>query len=242
MRRFNPPSPYSILQVLWATVSATAAHAITRRRLPAALLTGAFTSISFLLEERVLSSDLYYRLLDVYYDRGGSAEREADERRRQRLLDEYGFDVEPWPLPTLHRLLRVVAVGQERRLEGGTLLVTTLESYAEGGIVFVRLLADEGPEETDDHDDEESRLEMPEPVLSVRDDRGHLYRVGSIYSSDGGEEEYYWEFRLLEPLDPEAGELTLVVAELEWPGAERGVDHPPVRSGQTGPWEFRVSL
>ncbi len=245
MRRLYLPSPYSILEVTWAVLSSTLAHALTRRRLPAALLTGTFMSALSALEDRILQTPLYNRLSDAYYSLDDRGEREEYERRRQHLLDEYGFHLEPWPLPTLTKFLRVVAIGQEERLEGGTLLVTTLESYAEGCIVFVRLLLDEAPEEAD-AGDEEQGLGMPELVLSASDDRVHRYRVGSVMSSNGGGGgegvEYYWEFRVLEPLDPEARELTLVVAELEWRGIDPSIDHPLIRSGQTGPWTFRVAL
>ncbi len=241
MRRFYLPSLYSILQVVWAVLSSTLAHALTRRRLPAALLTGTFMSALSALEDRILQTPLYNRLSDAYYSLDDRGEREEYERRRQHLLDEYGFDLEPWPLPSLTKFLRVVPIGQEQRLEGGTLLVTTLESYAEGCIVFLRLLLDEAPEEADSGD-EEFTYGMPEPVLSVRDDRGHRYRVGEVMSSEGGEVEYYWEFRVLEPLDPEAQELTMVVAELEWPNVGASLNHPLIGSGQTGPWTFTVPL
>lgn len=192
---FYPPTPYSILQVSWAVLSGSVAHAITRRRLPSALLTGAFVSVLPALEDRILRSDLYEKVLRVYYG-GGPDERKEYERRRQRLLDEYGFDLEPWPLPPLRTLLRVVPVAQEQPLEGGVLLITTLESYAEGCIVFVRLLIDD-VHGASDSEDEESGFSVPEPALSVRDDRGRRYRVGSVFSSGGGEDwGYYWEFRV----------------------------------------------
>ncbi len=244
MRRLYLPSPYSILEVTWAVLSSTLAHALTRRRLPAALLTGAFMSALPAVEDRIRRNPLYDRLIEAYYRLDERGDEEY-ERQRQRLIDEYSFYLEPWPLPPLRTLLRVVAVGQEQRLEGGTLLVTTLESYAEGCIVFVRLLLDEAPEEAD-AGDEEQGLGMPELVLSASDDRVHRYRVGSVMSSNGGGGgegvEYYWEFRVLEPLDPEARELILVVAELEWRGIDPSIDHPLIRSGQTGPWTFRVAL
>ncbi len=242
MRRLYLPSPYSILEVTWAVLSSTLAHALTRRRLPAALLTGAFMSALPAVEDRIRRNPLYDRLIEAYYRLDERGDEEY-ERQRQRLIDEYSFYLEPWPLPPLRTLLRVVAVGQEQRLEGGTLLVTTLESYAEGCIVFVRLLLDEAPEEADSSD-EELPYGMPEPVLSVRDDRGHRYRVGSVMSSGGGGEdvEYYWEFRILEPIHPDARELTMVVTELEWRGIDPSIDHPLIRSGQTGPWTFRVAL
>ncbi len=240
MRRFYLPSLYSILQVVWAVLSSTLAHALTRRRLPAALLTGAFMSALPAVEDRIRRNPLYDRLIEAYYRLDERGDEEY-ERQRQRLIDEYSFYLEPWPLPTLQKLLRVVAIGQEQRLEGGTLLVTTLESYAEGCIVFVRLLLDEAPEEVDSSD-EEFAYGMPEPVLSVRDDRGYGYRVGEVMSSEGGEVEYYWEFRVLEPLDPEAQELTMVVAELEWPNVGASLNHPLIGSGQTGPWTFTVRL
>ncbi len=241
MRRFYPPSPYSILQVAWAVLSSTLAHALTRRRLPAALLTAGFMSVLPILEDRLIRNPLINRLLDAYYRLGDQGEREEYEHRRKRLLDEYGFDLEAYSLQPLKKLLRVVPIGQEQRLEGGTLLVTTLESYAEGCIVFVRLFLDKPAEAADSREDE-SDMPMPELVLSVRDDRGHRYRVSTVMFSSNGEVEYYWEFRVLEPLDAEARELTLIVAELEWHGMRFDIDHPLIGSGQTGPWTFRVPI
>ncbi len=192
-------------------------------------------------EDRLLDNPLYDRLLDAYYRLGDRGERMEDERRRQRLMDEYGFDLEAYSLQPLKKLLRVVPIGQEQRLEGGTLLVTTLEAYAEGAIVFVRLLVDETAEEAYSRD-EDPDMPMPDLVLSVRDDRGRRYRTTQVMASSGGQVEYHWEFRILEALDPEARELTLTVAELEWRGVRPDIDHPLIGSGQTGPWTFRVPI
>lgn len=119
----------------------------------------------------------------------------------------------------------------------------SIDAYAEGSEVRLRLHLDEERESSVIPFRPHDFPPMPELTLIVRDDRDHRYPA-MTGGEGGGGKEWRWDVRVYQPIDPAARELTLEVPEITWrkhePRHGRVVDS--VERIQTGPWTFRVSL
>ncbi len=242
-----PGSPIAIFTGLYAALSSAVAHLVTRRRWTAALLTGFLVSLLPQIESRLQQQPLYHRLM-MYWFRSMSRvytllhprERAEVERHREEMIEQLGIDPETGIPPELVTIERVIPVGQTQRLEDATLMMLSIESYAEGFLIHGRLLLDRAPEEPPFFD---PGLEHSFPRitrLEVRDDRGHWYQAMS--GGGGGGRAFRYEFHAGQPLDAQARELVLEIPEIRWHtfSSARG-EHRDDRV-VTGPWRFTAAL
>ncbi len=163
------------------------------------------------------------------------------ERDREEMIEQLGFDPETGMPPELVTLERVLSVGQTARLEDATLMVLSIESYAEGFIIHSRLLMDHAPEEPA-YFDPRFEPSFPEvPSLDVRDDRGRRYQAMRTGGGGSGRE-FRYEFRSGQPLDSQARELVLKIPEVRWHTVSPVRGEPREDHVLTGPWTFVVAL
>ncbi len=249
MWRFYTGRPISVLGGTWAALATALAHALTRRRLPAALLTGALVAlwpkIEGVLHARLFYQRLtmyYYRLLQPFYRFRYRHEREEAERYREEFMERHGFSPEEAIETEFVTLERVIPVAQSQRIEGGTLMVLSIDSYAEGCEVRLRLLLDqqlEPPVTTFDPRDFPPMPEMPD--LIVHDDLGHRYPV-LPGGGGGGGRGWEWTFHIHRPIDQAARALTLEISEIRWERHEHRRGRSAVERVERGPWTFTVPL
>ena len=234
--------PASVVAGLWMVLASVIASLATRRRLPAALLTGVLGALWPLIEVIVADlplyqhfSERYYQLLSyVYRRRHGRRIEEAEELRRD-VRERYGMDMEGLPVQLL-QLRRVIPIGQMQRIDGGTFMFLALESYLEGFLVHARILLDEVPEAL--YDPEVHGVYV-EPILVITDDRGAHYPVIPA-GWFGDPPDYRHDFQVNQPLHPDARELRLEMPEIHWVKDERY--GPRTERVATGPWTFTVAL
>ncbi len=248
MWRFYSPRRISLLEGVWAALSVAVAHTLTRRLLPMALLTGALVSLWPKLEAALHMQPQFQRLMHLYYRLFESVyrfryrhEREEFEQHREEFIERYGFSLEEDVAVELVTLERVIPVVQTQSIDGGALTVLSIDAYAEGSEVRLRLHLNEERESSVIPFGQDFPP-MPELTLIVRDDRGHRW-IAMPGSGGGGGTSWQWDFRAHQPIDPEARELVLEVPEITWR------KHGPKRARadsveriQAGPWTFRVSL
>ncbi|MDP9378912.1 MAG: hypothetical protein M3Q29_01955 [Chloroflexota bacterium] len=251
MWRFYTGRPISVLGGTWAALATALAHALTRRRLPAALLTGALVALWPKIEG-VLHARLFYQRLTMYYYRllqpfyrflYRRREREEEERYREEFIERYGFPPEEHIEMELLTLERVIPVAQSQRIDGGTLMVLSIDSYTDGCEVRLRLLLDEEPEPPVTPFEPRDFPPVPElRELIVHDDLGHRYPVLPS-RGEGGGRGWEWTFHIHRPIDPVAHALTLEIPEIRWMRHEPGRGRADsVERVQRGPWMFRVAL
>jgi hypothetical protein len=242
-----PGGPFSVLAGVWAALSSGVAHLVTKRRLPAALLTGLLVSqwprIEMLLRQRPLYGRvmrLQMRVLSALYSFRARRDAAEEERHRREAIERLGFDPEIGP-PRPATLRQVIPVGQTVRLEGATLTALSVESYEEGFVAHFRLLSDEEPARPDPFDMDFLHVFVRVHGLEVRDDRGHRYPVLEGGGGGGGSE-WRFEYRSAWPIDPEAHELVLELAEVRWERLGRRLGEPQLERVEAGPWRFAVPL
>jgi hypothetical protein len=252
MWRFHSPRPISILEGLWAALWAGVIHALVRRRIPAALLTGALVAVWPKIEAVLMAWPQYHRLMmlrhrllePVYRFRaervqGGFGGEQAPTH--DELVERLGFDPESGPPPELETLRAVVPVAQSHRTEDGTLMLLSIDSYEEGFEGRTRFFLDREPEVDVDAFGPRDMPAIPEFALSARDDRGQAYPIVP-HSGGGGGRRWESDFRSFVPLDPRARELTLEVPEIRWTKPDRRHRTEAVERVQRGPWAFTVAL
>ncbi len=242
-----PGSPIAIFTGLYAALASAVANLVTRRRWTAALLTGFLVSLLPQVEARIAQQPLYYRLMSYWYRSMSRVYRllhpreSAEEERYRENMERLGIDPETGMPPELVTLERVIPVGQTQRLEEASLIMLSIESYAEGFLIHGRLLMDRAREEPRFFDPSVEHSVPEIPALVVRDDRGHLYQAMSGGGS-GGRREFRHEFRIRQPLDPQARELVLEVPEIRWQTFSPGKGAPRDDQVMTGPWRFTAAL
>ena len=146
------------------------------------------------------------------------------------------------PPPRLHRLRRVVPIGQAQEHHGVEVLALALEVYEAGFVATFQIQSLGTGPDLGDADDAERN---PRLALSGTDNRGGHY-TGAPYEGSGFGQVWDWQwrgaYRLAPALDPAARTLWLTLATLEWtrPDAatRRFVPAPTVR----GPWRFAIAL
>lgn len=249
MWRFYSGRPMSLLEGVWAALSVAVAHTVTRRRLPTALLTGVLVAVWPKIEaalhmqpqyQRLMH--LYYRLLEPVYRFRYRHEREEFVQHREEFIERYGFSPEEDVAVELVTLERVIPVVQTQSIDGGSLTVLSIDAYAEGSEVRLRLHLEEERESSVIPFGPHDFPPMPELTLIVRDDQGHRYPA-MPGGGGGGGTSWQWDYRVHQPIDPAARELVLEVPEITWQKHEpRRGRADSVERIQTGPWTFRVSL
>lgn len=163
-----------------------------------------------------------------------------DERRRRVLVDRHGFDIADRPQRELRTLLRSVPVQQTHEFEGGMILVPSVDLYAEGCSVNLRLLLDRALS-PDTNSDPTAYPAIPQPVLTAVDEWGRSYAVTKGGGLATGHEARM-EFRV-EPLpDARVNNLVLVITEIVWEKHDRQHSYPSIERVQAGPWSFAVPL
>ena len=242
MWRFYSPRRISLLEGVWAALSVAVAHTVTRRRLPTALLSGVLVSLWPKLEAALYMQPQYRRLTHLYYRFLEPVNRFRYRREREEFVERYGFSPEEDVAVELVTLERVIPVVQTQSIGGGLLTVLSIDAYAEGSEVRLRLHLDE---------ERESKViafgedfpPMLELTLIVRDDRGRRYPA-MPGSGGGGGTSWHRDFRVHQPINSAARELVLEVPAITW--QKHGPWHRGVADSveriQTGPWTFRVSL
>ena len=169
-----------------------------------------------------------------------------------------------WP-PRLRDLRRVLPVAQTVAVGGIIVAVLSLDDYAEGFAVRLRLLlADDHPVAAEQRRREAAvrrgaladfaaegaaaflagtggSLPVPELQLEARDDRGRRYRYWGGGRSWGSDLELREEPRYAPALDPAARELRLAAAEVRWRTAAVWQGGKVVAVDR-GPWAFAVAL
>lgn len=245
-----PGGPFSVLAGVWAALSSAIAHLLTKRRAPAALLTGVLVSqwprVEMLLQQQPLyhrAMRLQMRALSAVYRFQARRYREEEERNRRETIERLGYDPEVGP-PRLATLRRVIPVGQTVRLDGAALTALSVESYEEGFIAHLRLLSDEEPAPRDPFDPDVGHTFAQPRGLEARDDRGYWYPAMNGGGGGGGGD-WRFEYSSTEPINPEARELVLELAEVRWERWERfgpGRHEPQPYRVDTGPWRFTVPL
>lgn len=240
--------PFSALAGVWAALSCAVAGLVTRRRVPAALLTGLLVAAWPRVEMALQGHPLYGRVAGLQIRLLQAIDRfqrrrhwDEYERERRERIERLGFDPEVGP-PHLATLRRVIPLGQAVRLEDATLMALSVELYEEGFVVHTRLSMDEEPDQSPDPFGFPSEHTFPElEGIGVRDDRGHRYRI-EPGGGGGGGREWRFEHRSGEPLDPEARELVLELSGIGWRTFPRGRGEPRVDRVSAGPWRFTVPL
>lgn len=249
MWRFYSGRPIFLIEGVWAALSVAAVQVLTRRRLPTALLTGALVAVWPKIETALHMHPRYHSLMVLYstmlepiYRYRYRHERAEDERHREEFVERYGFSPEDDVAAELVSLERVIPVVQAQRIDGGLLTVLSVDAYAEGSEVRLRLYLDEEPEPSVTSFERHDFPPMPEISLIVSDDLGRRYPA-MPGSGGGGGKEWRWDFRVHRPIDPTARELVLEVPEIAWRKDEprRGWADSEERI-QRGPWTFRVAL
>jgi hypothetical protein len=151
--------------------------------------------------------------------------------------------------PQLHRLVRVVPVAQTRDLEGGSLIITSLELYAEGFLLHTQLRTDTRPAPSPGAPGTWQRVQdfrSPQLLFEATDDRGGTYGcwVGGGYGGGAAPGQMLWrqDYYFAPAPDPAAGELRLSVPALEWVSYGTGQPRPTVAATQSIGWTFVVSL
>ncbi|MDP9375954.1 MAG: hypothetical protein M3Q65_26595 [Chloroflexota bacterium] len=146
------------------------------------------------------------------------------------------------PPPRLHRLVRVVPIGEMQEQHGVAVLALALEVYQAGFVTTFQIQAvGAGPDLGDADDAERS----PRLALMATDDRGG-HHTGQPYEGNGFGQGRDWQwrgaYRFSPTLDPAARKLRLVLAALTWARPDqvrrRVVPTPTV----IGPWAFTVTL
>ncbi len=243
-----PGGPFSFAMGVWAVLSSALASRLTRHRLRAALLTGLLMSLWPQVEIWLQQQPLYRRLLMGWmrvmggiYSFQHRRHREEYERERREMIESRGFDPATGRPREPETLLRVIPIGQTVRLESESLMMLSIESYAEGFIVHGRLLSDQAPEEPPFFAPIWTHTSPELQTLQVSDDRGHRYLV-LAGGGGGGDREWRFEFRSGQPLDPQAGGLVLELPEIGWRRYGPGSGEPEIERLVVGPWVFRVSL
>ncbi len=136
------------------------------------------------------------------------------------------------PPPRLHRLARVVPIGQAQEHHGVEVLALALEVYAAGFVATFQIQSlGAGPDLGDADDAERS----PRLALSATDNRGGHY-TSMPYEGSGFGQVRDWQWR------GAARTLWLTLAALEWTrpdeATRRFVPAPTIR----GPWRFAVDV
>lgn len=252
MWRFYTGRPVSVLEGLWTALWAAVIHALVPRRVPAALLTGALAAVWPRIEAVLMTQPQYQRLIVLYYRLMEPVHRLLAERMQRRydgeqaptreeMVAQLGFDPQAGPPPELETLRAVVPIAQSRRIEDGTLVLLSIDSYEEGFEGRVRFLLDREPEVDADAFGPHEMEAMPDIAVSAHDDRGQAYPI-VLASAGGGGRRWDLDFQSFIPLDPRARELTLEVPEIRWTRPDRRHRTEAVERLQRGPWTFTVSL
>ncbi|MDP9353123.1 MAG: hypothetical protein M3P51_16505 [Chloroflexota bacterium] len=243
-----PGGPFSFTMGVWAAVSSALANRLTPHRLRAALLTGLLMSLWPQTEIRLQQQPVYrhlligwIRVMGAVYSFQHRRHRQEYERELREMVESHGFDPETGRPPEPETLLGVIPIGQTVRLESESLMMLSIESYAEGFVVHSRLLLDQAPEAPNFFDPPIAHS-LPElGTLEVRDDRGHRYPV-IAGGGGGGDREWRFEFRSGRPLDPQSQELVLELQQIGWRKFRPSGGEAEVERLVVGPWTFRVSL
>ncbi len=146
------------------------------------------------------------------------------------------------PPPRLHRLVRVVPIGETQERHGVEVLALALEVYEAGFVATFQIQSlGAGPDLGDADDAERS----PRLALTAIDDRsGHYTSQPYEGSGFGQKRDWQWRgaYRFAPALDPAARTLWLALAGLAWPRPDgtprRSVLAPTLR----GPWRFAVNM
>lgn len=130
----------------------------------------------------------------------------------------------------------VIGIGQSREVGSTTVSVLSLERYADGFVVQLRLLR---------------RYPSPDvaqltvmPDLAV-DDLGNRYEPmphGGAGGGGRGISQWRHAFRFAPALAPEARTLLLFVLHIAWRRFDPDSPDPVEVERQDGPWEFAVAL
>lgn len=242
-----PGGPLALFTGLYAALASAVASVVTRRRWMAPLLTGLLVSLLPQVEARLQQQPLYHRLMMYWFSSMSRVyglmhrqERVEAERHREEMIEQFGFDPATGMPPELVTLERVIPVGQTQRLEDATLMMLSIESFAEGFLIHSRLLMDRAPEEPPFFDPNFERSFPRITRLEVRDDRGHWYQAMS--GGGGGGRAFRYEFHAGQPLAAQARELVLEVPEVRWQTVSPARVEPRDEGVMTGPWTFTVPL
>jgi hypothetical protein len=160
--------------------------------------------------------------------------------------------------PQLHRLLRVVPVAQTRGLDGGSLVVASLELYAEGFLLHTQLRTDARPLREEGGGpggappgapgtwQRVQDFRSPQLLIETTDDRGGTYDCwsGGGYGGGAASGQMVWrqDYYFAPAPDPAAGELRLSVPALEWVSHGTGQPRPTVAATQPIGWALVVPL
>ncbi len=146
------------------------------------------------------------------------------------------------PPPRLHRLVRVVPVGEPQEHRGVEVLALALEVYEAGFVATFQIQSlGSGPDLGDADDAERS----PRLALTAVDDRGGRY-TSAPYEGCGCGQGRDWQWRgasrFAPALDPAARTLRLTLAGLEWMRPDAATRRFVPAQTIRGPWRFAVAL
>lgn len=117
----------------------------------------------------------------------------------------------------------------------GMLILPSVESYAEGYLITLRILLNERLEEPP-----EEMLAI-EPVLNLEDDQRGQYRLLS-YGGEGRDRRWFWTFRTAEAPDPRARELKVEVTGIRARRHGHKYPRPITDWEEKGPWVLAITL
>lgn len=129
--------------------------------------------------------------------------------------------------PRLRDLLRVIPVAQSHTVDGVTVTLLSIETYADGFVATFRVIAEPAP----------SGHRFPQLVLEITDDQGNRYN-GWPGGGVGDYEQWRLIHRFAPALAPNAQELHLDVTDVRW----RTPGNQPEEKAEVGPWAFAVPI
>ncbi len=146
------------------------------------------------------------------------------------------------PPPRLHRLVRVVPIGQAQDHHGVAVLALALEVYEAGFVATCQIQSLGSGPDLGDADDAERR---PRLALTASDNRGGHY-TSRPYEGNGFGQGCDWQWRgashCAPALAPAARTWWLTLARLTWAGADEETQQEVPVCTLRGPWRFLVTL